>query len=103
MNGRMDGWMGRWADGWSGVAGSMNEMDRWHAPRICMELTVSLLLLTVNAIFLKTSTELNGGRWISSETSIRVFPSRWHAPRIFVELTVSLLLFTVSTVLKESP
>jgi hypothetical protein len=67
-----------------------------------MELTESLLLLTVNTIFLKTSTELNGDRWISSETSIRVFPSRWHAPRIDIELTESLLLLIMHTIFTEA-
>jgi hypothetical protein len=37
---------------------------RWHAPRICMKLTVSLLLLTVSRVLKKTSTELNDDGWI---------------------------------------
>jgi hypothetical protein len=54
-----------------------------------MELTESVLLLTVSTVLKKNLH--------------RIEVSRWHASRILIELTSSLLLLTVHTIFPELP
>ena len=57
-------------------------LARWHAPSIIMELTESLLNLTVTSTQKKSSTELKGQMWISKKTLTGQDPTRWHTHRM---------------------